>query len=150
MIFRGRSGPPAPPLDLHLGLSRVLSIHAENAPNLTNRYLGMFLEGQVDRQKDRQTDGCTDGRRQNNQIRRVLRRLIWFCTFCRCPTKRTLDLYGLIIQFKSHVATMQFTDNETSGFYCSYDCTCSRSGSAVSSFLSCHNRQITFPLPLVY
>ena len=34
----------------------VLSIHAENAPNLTNRYLGMFLEGQVDRQTDRQTD----------------------------------------------------------------------------------------------
>ena len=50
-----------PPLDPHLGLSMVLSIHAENAPNLTNRYLGMFLEGQV----DRQTDGCTDGRRQN-------------------------------------------------------------------------------------
>ena len=40
----------------------VLSIHAENASILTNRYLGMFLEGQV----DRQTDGCTDGRRQNN------------------------------------------------------------------------------------
>ena len=55
MIFRGRSGPPAPPLDPHLGLSMVLSIHAENAPNLTNRYLGMFLEGQVDRQTDRQT-----------------------------------------------------------------------------------------------
>ena len=31
----------------------VLSIHAENAPNLTNRYLCMFLEGQVDRQTDR-------------------------------------------------------------------------------------------------
>ena len=42
-----------PPLDPHLGLSMVLSIHAENAPNLTNRYLGMFLEGQVDRQTDR-------------------------------------------------------------------------------------------------
>ena len=41
---------PPPPLDPHLGLSMVLSIHAENAPNLTNRYLGMFLEGQVDRQ----------------------------------------------------------------------------------------------------
>ena len=27
--------------------------------------------------------------------RRVLRRLIWFCTVCPCPTKRTLDLYGL-------------------------------------------------------
>ena len=54
MIFQGRSGPPAPPpLDPHLGLSMVLSIHAENAPNLTNRYLGMFLEGQVDRQTDR-------------------------------------------------------------------------------------------------
>ena len=34
----------------------VLSIHAENASNLTNRYLGMFLEGKVDRQTDRQTD----------------------------------------------------------------------------------------------
>ena len=62
VIFRGWSGPLAPPLDPHLGLSMVLSIHAENAPNLTNRYLGMFLEGQV----DRQTDGCIDGRRQNN------------------------------------------------------------------------------------
>ena len=54
--------PPPPPLDPHLGLSMVLSIHAENASNLTNRYLGMFLEEQV----DRQTVGCTDGRRQNN------------------------------------------------------------------------------------
>ena len=27
--------------------------------------------------------------------RRVLWRLIWFCTVCRCPTKRTLGLYGL-------------------------------------------------------
>ena len=56
MIFRGRSGPSPPPLDPHLGLSMVLSIHAEKAPNLTNRYLGMFLEGQVDRWTDRQTD----------------------------------------------------------------------------------------------
>ena len=56
MIFRGSSGPPAPPpppLDPHLGLSMILSIHAEDAPNLTNRYLGMFLEGQVDRHTDR-------------------------------------------------------------------------------------------------
>ena len=45
--------PPPPPLDPHLGLSMVLSIHAENAPNLTNRYLGMFLEGQADSQTDR-------------------------------------------------------------------------------------------------
>ena len=29
--------------------------------------------------------------------RRVLRRLNWFCTVCRCPTKRTLGLYGLMI-----------------------------------------------------
>ena len=27
--------------------------------------------------------------------RRVLRRLIWYCTVCRCSTKRTLGLYGL-------------------------------------------------------
>ena len=64
--FPGEVRTPCLPLDLYLGLSMVLSIHAENAPNLTNRYLGMFLEGQVDRQTDRQTDGCTDGRRQNN------------------------------------------------------------------------------------
>ena len=50
MIFQGRSRPPVPPLDPHLGLSMVLSIHTENPSNLTNRYLGMFLEGQVDRQ----------------------------------------------------------------------------------------------------
>ena len=24
-----------------------------------------------------------------------MRRLSWFCTVCRCPTKRTLGLYGL-------------------------------------------------------
>ena len=60
--FPGEVRTPCPPLDPHLGLSMVLSIYAENASNLTNRYLGMFLEGQV----DRQTDGCTDGRRQNN------------------------------------------------------------------------------------
>ena len=30
-------------------------------------------------------------------IRRlVLRRLIWFCTVCPCPTKRTLGLSGLM------------------------------------------------------
>ena len=52
--FGGGPDPlPPPPLDPYLGLSLVLSIHAENAPNLTNRYLGMFLEGQVDRQTDR-------------------------------------------------------------------------------------------------
>ena len=28
--------------------------------------------------------------------RRILRRLIWFCTVCLCPTKRTLGLYGFI------------------------------------------------------
>ena len=27
--------------------------------------------------------------------RRVLRRLIWVCTVCLCPTKRTLVLYGV-------------------------------------------------------
>ena len=31
-----------------------------------------------------------------NLIRpRILHRLIWFCTVCRCPTKRTPCLYGL-------------------------------------------------------
>ena len=28
--------------------------------------------------------------------RRVLRRLIWFCTVCQCPTKRTLGLNKLV------------------------------------------------------
>ena len=64
--FPGEVRTPCPPLlDPHLGLSMVLSIHAENAPNLTNRYLGMFL-GRTGGQTDRQTDGCIDGRRQNN------------------------------------------------------------------------------------
>ena len=37
-----------------------------------------------------------------NLIRRpVLRRLIWFCTVCICPTKRTLGLYGLTFSKKS-------------------------------------------------
>ena len=27
--------------------------------------------------------------------RRILRRLIWVCTICLCPTKRTLGIYGL-------------------------------------------------------
>ena len=31
--------------------------------------------------------------------RRVLRRLIWFCTVCLCPIKRTLGLYGLMYQY---------------------------------------------------
>ena len=51
--YRKYITPCPPPSDPHLGLSMVLSIHAENASNLTNRYLGMFLEGQVDRQTDR-------------------------------------------------------------------------------------------------
>ena len=29
----------------------------------------------------------------------VLRRLIWVCAVCLCPTKRTLGLYGLIALF---------------------------------------------------
>ena len=46
---------PPPPLDPHLGLSMVLFIHAENASNLINRYLGIFLEGKVNRQTDRRS-----------------------------------------------------------------------------------------------
>ena len=37
----------------------VLSIHTENASTMTYRYLGMFLEGQVDRQAGRQMGGQT-------------------------------------------------------------------------------------------
>ena len=34
----------------------------------------------------------------DNLIRRcIMQRLIWFCTVCRCPTKRRLGLYGLRI-----------------------------------------------------
>ena len=28
-------------------------------------------------------------------IKRIVRRLIWYCTVCLCPTKKTLGLYGL-------------------------------------------------------
>ena len=31
--------------------------------------------------------------------RRVLWRLIWVCTVCLCPTKKTLCLYGLMVTF---------------------------------------------------
>ena len=40
--------------------------------------------------------------------RRVLRRLIRFCTACRCPTKRTLGLYGLSkVNFIRQVVDLQ-------------------------------------------
>ena len=32
--------------------------------------------------------------------RRVLRRLVWFCTVCRCPIKRTLGLYGFKVNLE--------------------------------------------------
>ena len=32
---------------------------------------------------------------ENLTRRCILQRLIWFCTVCQCPTKRTLGLYGL-------------------------------------------------------
>ena len=43
---------------------------------------------------------------ENLTRRRLLRRLIWFCTVCGCPTKMTLGLYGLItrIVFKGRNA----------------------------------------------
>ena len=56
--FAGEVRTPCPPLDPHLGLSMVLSIHAEKAPNLR------FVSGSTGGQTDRQTDGCTDGRRK--------------------------------------------------------------------------------------
>ena len=37
--------------------------------------------------------------------RRILQRLIWFCTVCQCSTKRTLGLYGLILCVHSHYWT---------------------------------------------
>ena len=56
-------------------------------------------------------------------VRRALRRLIWVCAVCLCPTKRTLGLYGL--SFLSSLL-----DLETKVFfvilskipYNSYDC----------------------------
>ena len=35
--------------------------------------------------------------------RRVLRRVIWFAFVCRCPTKRTLGLFGLSKATHSHI-----------------------------------------------
>ena len=36
-----------------------------------------------------------------NLIRRcIVLRLIWFCTVCRCPTKRMLGLHGLMKMFQ--------------------------------------------------
>ena len=50
--------------------------------------------------------------------RRVGRRLIWFCTVCRCPTKKTFGLYGLIVapimmknNFKVHYIEKQIKNN---------------------------------------
>ena len=33
-------------------------------------------------------------------VETLIRRLVWVCTFCICPTKRTLGVYGLITWFK--------------------------------------------------
>ena len=42
--------------------------------------------------------------------RRILRRLVWFCTVCRCPTKRTLGLFGLtlhiVVEFPMYIDTI--------------------------------------------
>ena len=32
-------------------------------------------------------------------VETLIRRLIWVCTVCICPTKRTLGLYGLNVGF---------------------------------------------------
>ena len=101
MIFRGRSGPPAPPLYPHLGLSMLLSIHAENAPNLTNRYLGMVLEGQTDRQADRQTGAQTadaktiSGQALYHDCAPQLGSIL--CRYDTCPTQSAPDLRGSIL-----------------------------------------------------
>ena len=58
--------------------------------------------------------------------RRVLRRLIWFCTVYRCPTKRTLGLYwlnsrgtlkkGFVLLFNdTHFVKVNFNPVETVG-----------------------------------
>ena len=40
---------------------------------------------------------------ENLIMRRILRRLIWFCTACRCPTEQMLGLYGLkVLYFVFH------------------------------------------------
>ena len=53
------------------------------------RVVGWYFDSNFKRHFCKQTVG--------NLIRcRVLGRLIWFCTVCRCPTKRSLGLYGLI------------------------------------------------------
>ena len=53
--------------------------------------------------------------------RRILRRLIWFCTVCRCPTKRALDLYGLRkinIPYSLNVLTYKCVGYLFSCFFC--------------------------------
>ena len=39
--------------------------------------------------------------------RHVLRHLIWVCSVCLCPTKRTLGLYGLSLE-RSQVSAYMF------------------------------------------
>ena len=52
--FPGGSGPPAPPPSgSALGTVHGTIHSCRECITLTNRYLGMFLEGQVDRQTDR-------------------------------------------------------------------------------------------------
>ena len=48
--------------------------------------------------------------------RRVLWRLIWFCTVCRCPTKKTLGLYGLTDQ-ESNVSRIFINTQGNQIFY---------------------------------
>ena len=48
--------------------------------------------------------------------RRVLWRLIWFCTVCRCPTKRTLGLYEACIGVLGIQDICHFTSRDI-GYY---------------------------------
>ena len=80
--------PCPPPLDPHLGLSMVLSIHAVNASNLTNRYLGMFLEG---RTRNQSISGQALYHDCAPQLGSIL------CRYDTCPTQYAPDLRGSIL-----------------------------------------------------
>ena len=98
MIFQGRSGPPAP-----LWIRTWDCPWYYHASNLTNRYLCMFLEGQVDRQTDRQkgaqttnaTNPSISGQAVYHDCAPQLGSI--FCRYDTCPTQYAPDLRGSIL-----------------------------------------------------
>ena len=77
-------------------LTQLCRIHFHMLINWTSQFriLGL-LGGNFHFYSKLKRNFCTQTV-ENLIRRRILRRLIWFCTVCRCPTKMTLDLYGLM------------------------------------------------------